>query len=149
MNMSAQILREIVSRVVNVNPGSVILSGELPKTFGVVATSTSGSMYGDSQSAKAYAFTPEEGLKYIKTERAYMSAAGSWANVEAYSFRHLAAMAPDALFFVIDESREINDCNGHSIDERRVTLYKAPNFKEYFQQVAEADIKRWQAWLEN
>lgn len=150
-NMSASILREIIARTLNVKATSIVLSGVLPENFVAEGCSTSGNLYSDTNDVYCWAFNPKQGLIQVPTicvNTMYASNAnGTWENSYGVTFEYLATNYPEALFFVVRCSGSYSDCNGRNEEYDNITLYKAPNFKEYWAKIEESDIQRWEKWL--
>lgn len=151
-NMSARIVREIVASSLKIKATNVILSGILPENFIVEAVSTSGNLYNDSNDNCVWAFNPQQGLVRLQqgciSESAASNADGSWENSYGYKFSDLAEQAPEAIFFVVMESRDYSDCNGYNVHDCSYTLYKAPNFSAYMESIEQTDVNRWEQWLQ-
>lgn len=150
-NMSAEIIREIVASTLKIKATQVILSGVLPENFCIEAVSTSGNLYTNSNDNCVWAFNPQQGLVRLQqvciSENAASNANGTWENSYGYTFCTLAEQAPDAIFFIVMESSDYSDCNGRDEHSLTYTLFKAPDFKEYWAKVEKKDIARWEQWL--
>ncbi len=145
-NMSATILRSIVSSVFKVNAASVILSGEIaPNWKGYNTTGISHCDHTETGVFGIWGFHPKTGFTKID---------GVISNTHMYHGNH---------------SHDVTDCNSldtvkgveefiffviFSGDDSDLpysmvySIYKAPNFKEYFQKVEESDIQRWSTWIQ-
>lgn len=146
MSMSASILRNLVSSIFGVNPAKVILSGELPKNFFVQSNKSSGNLYDTNDEANLYAFNSTRGFILIEGHNVNsQNANGSWNQEIGFSFED-CAIHEDALFFISKE-KKCGSSNGETWDYIKYTLYKAPNFKEFFDKINQEDLARWEQWL--
>ncbi len=149
-NMSASVLRNIVSSVLGVKATQVKLSGQMSIDYVEGDCSTSGSLYDDNNVVLCWAFNPKQGLisvPTIKTGGGSSNANGTWEQDYGVTAEYLATNYPEALFFVIRHYGSYSDCNGRDEEYDNITLYKAPNFKEYWAKIEEQDIQRWEKWL--
>lgn len=148
--MSAQIIREIVASSLKIKATNVVLSGVLPEDFITEAVSHGGNLYSHDEWSVVWAFSPEKGLVRLRdeliTENAASNANGSWENSYGYTFETIGRQAPDAIFFVVSEGFEYSDINRNDSNSS-ICLYKAPDFKEYFDKIEQKDIVRWEQWL--
>lgn len=149
MSMSAQILRSFVLECFNVSPREVILSGVMPETFNLEENHSSGSMYCCDVNHEVYAFEPTTGFVEVSSDMSARSSNGngSWNNEKRTTFEHMYEYS-SALFFVVLENNRVRQEGSQDVDERKVTLYKAPNFKAIFASIEEADVNRWASWLQ-
>ena len=149
-NMSAQIVRQIVGSILEIDTRKVHLSGILPESFEVEAVSTSGMGYSDNQDNCVWAFCPKQGLVKLNAicirEMASSNANGTWESSYGYTYEELALQAPEAIFFVVMESRDYSD-DFRDESSLNYTLYKSADFKEYWAKVDEQEIARWQEWI--
>ena len=148
-NMSANILRNIVSSVLNIKATSVRLSSEIPETFSISEDNSSGNLYSHNSSVSVHAFNPRTGFVVVQGNNNYSSqdANGSWNNEYGVNFND-CAKHEDAIFFVVREQRS-GWCSGRADwDDDITTLYKAPDFGAYMKKVEKEDIARWEQWIE-
>ena len=146
-NMSAQILRNLVSSVFNVKATSVVLSGEISPTYMTNNSHSSGCLYSDNNWESLYGFNPQKGFVKLEhnTTNQTSNANGSW-NTHNEVQLNLVDGVEDFIFFVSRKGWDYSDNNREDKGEE-TTLYKAPNFKDYFASVEEADLTRWEEWL--
>jgi hypothetical protein len=148
-NMSANILRELVSRVFEVRATEVKLSGELNPEFDLNGGTSYSSSCGHSvNSNTVYAFNPESGFKEIAGDDSHWSD-GSGGRHEAapYPLHEHPDVSGDELFFVIKNIYNSGSWDGDR-DAVTWTLYKAPDFRAKRDLVEAIDVARWEAWLE-
>lgn len=144
--MSASILREIVASVLKVDSRNIKLSGEISTEM--KCENWSGNEY-DSRYDKTtiYGFTSEKGLVKLPT----ISNGGDY-NQECATFGDNAFAYPeqykDCIFFVVIQEGCTQMQRPEDWDYyHSITVYKAPNFQQYFASIEEAEIARWEQWL--
>lgn len=144
-NMSASILRSIVASVFKINPASVILSGEIAADASFTGN-TCWSSQTTETSYSLWGFSPTNGLadlsQYCGNSRNRQD--GTRDITEATRLCDIPEVSAFVFFVVNDETRCYDE--SHSLNEW--TIYKAPNFKEYFATGTEADTQRWSNWIE-
>lgn len=145
-NMSASILRNIVASVLKVDSRNIKLSGEISTEM--VCENWSGNSY-DSRYDKTtiLGFTPEHGLRDLQI----LYNSGNY-NQASPTFGDIAFAFPeqyqDCIFFVIIQEGCTQMQNPEDWDYyNNITVYKAPNFQQYFASIEEAEIARWEQWL--
>ena len=149
-NMSAEILRNIVSSVLNVKATQVKLSGQMSINFVEGDCSTHGNLYSNNNNVLCWAFDPKQGLipvKTIKTGGSSSNANGTWEQDYGVTAEYLNTNYPNALFFVIRHYGSYSDCNGRDEEYDNITLYKSPDFTAHYATIEEQDIVRWKQWL--
>lgn len=148
-NMSASILRNLVSSVYNVKATEVILSGELPETFVLCSNYSHGCMFTKEYGYNVSAFHPERGFFPIKGTGVGCSqnANGTWNDESIISFQDCAEQGKDAIFFLVYEHDYYSAVGSETRRDITWTLYKAPNFAQYWAKIEEADVQRWEEWL--
>lgn len=148
MNMSAQILRTLVSEVFNMPPSQVILSGVMPQNFQLEEDHSSGSMYTCDVNHEVYAFEPAKGFIKVPgdTSGASSNANGSWNVEKKTTFAHCSNYT-SSLFFVVIEDYKVHQEDVYT-EKRNCTFYKAPDFHAMFAAIEQADIDRWEQWLQ-
>jgi hypothetical protein len=145
MNMSASILRNIVSSVFNIKPTSVILSDEIAPD----KKWESNSCWSSQTTCKSYevwGFKPQNGFVSLSEEivgHYYNHSDGSASIKKATKLCDLQGVE-EYLFFLMHEDIRAYDENKN---EDNWVLYKAPNFKEHWAKIETKDIKRWEKWL--
>jgi hypothetical protein len=158
-NMSARILRNIVSSVFQVKPQQIILSGEIAYDF--VAQHDCGHSWWSGASThndSVYAFDPKIGFVCIAGENLAEVKDSEYKLLRDYSFSKNGEMDtsegepledhPQILefcFFLVHSYGKHYGENGESFNEWK--LYSSPNFREIWKKVDEEDIERWENWL--
>ena len=143
MSMSANILRNLVSRVFDTTASKVILSGEINPNYSI--TNHEGVSYMDSSESKVlHGFNPKTGFKLIPevvTTVTYFNGNHDHSTELGCELSEVVGI-DEFIFFV-----EIQEGYNSDGDFKYVTLYKAPNFKEYWEKINEEDLARWEQWL--
>jgi hypothetical protein len=149
MNMSASILRNIVSSVFGVKPQNVILSGTIePETTWHFDSGVSYVKGHDD--AKVYGFSAKRGFEEL-TEKVvgythYYNGNHDHDQDTTCAKMNLAEASKekDYIFYVVNtfgassfDGEEYND----------FTLYKAPDFAAHWAAIEKEDAKRWEEWL--
>lgn len=144
-NMSASILRSIVATIFKINPSTVKLSGEI----GADASFTGNTCWSAQTTETRYqlwGFNPMTGLinlsEYVGNSRNRQD--GTQDVTEATRLCDIPGVSDFVFFIVNDETR----CYDDSRSSNDWTIFKAPNFKEYFEKVTAKDIQRWSQWIE-
>ena len=146
-NMSAQILRSLVSSVFNVKAIEVHLSGEISPNWTAYAGSTRGGMWDSEEDNAIWGFNPKTGFKLLNIigdlvqdepdSPVYQKNAIPLCEVEGVQ---------DFIFFVVHN--KFTYCDNQRMENYdNWSLYKAPNFSSYITSVEEADIQRWESWI--
>lgn len=143
--MSAQILRQFVSKFFNIRPQIVKLSGEIsPKT--ILTGNTCWSDRSDETRYQLWGFDAQQGFIDLNQ---YV---GNWSNGEDGRQTgsdgtplHEIPNVDTYLFFIINE--EYSSGNGNDNDYDEWTLQKAPDFQQYWDKINQEDIERWSNWL--
>lgn len=150
-NMSASILRNLVSSIFNVDAKEVILSGQMPTTWKTEAVSTSGNLYSSNEWNTVWGFCPKTGFQKIEemlmTRQAKSNANGTWENSYGYTAEYLMKKCDCALFFLVNSGHSYNDCNGRDEESDNWTIYKAPDFSRIWEKVEQKDVQRWEEWI--
>jgi hypothetical protein len=148
MNMSAQILRNIVASTLNVKATTVKLSGELPTNFSISENNSTGNLFNCNQTIKVWAFEPKTGLVEVKGSDNYDSQnANGSHNVEYGVCFADCAKHSTAIFFIVEDKNHGWQSGSESWDNHDIVLYKAPDFKSHWAKIEEKDIVRWKQWL--
>lgn len=143
-NMSASILRNLVSSIFNIDARKIELSGEIsPMWRGSFTDGVSYMDYSCSGDREIWGFSPKEGFKQIE---------GCISVKTMYNGNHkchyadadalMTCVTGKELFFLV--------IKGDDSDEPfswRYILHKAPNFQEYWKEIKQKDINRWEQWL--
>lgn len=146
-NMSASILRELVSRVFKIDSLNVILSGEIRPDWEGHSGFSYGSMWEKKEEVSIWGFNPHRGFCRLNIV-GEISQQGADAPVYRDGEIPLLKVKEieEYLFFVVNEKEYYSD-NQRSENSDLWTLYKAPNFKEYLQKIEAIDIQKWKSWL--
>lgn len=150
-NMSAEILRNIVSSVFKVKPQSVRLSGMLPEDFYMEENNASGSAFRYNSEFSLFGFDPKKGFVELSpnSKGSSQNGNGTWNTERAWDIKtFLPSEVEDFVFFLLYQKESGWRERGQSWDHEIVTLYKAPDFHKRWKGLEEADIARWEAWIE-
>ena len=151
MNVSANILRNIVSSIVKVDARNVILSGELkPDTSWHEDRGHSWWGGASEDYYSIYGFNPQQGLIKLNIIMSCAYSRNGERQPEGESetlaeYLQRTNQLNTYVFFVEDHSGKEYGDNGEQF--RYVSLFKAPDFKEYWSKVTNEDIQRWGKWL--
>ena len=140
-NMSANILRNLVSSVFNVKATKVRLSGDISPEY--KGYSVDACIAGYSTTEKVWAFNAQKGFRQLNCV----------ANTQYYnggcdSYFHDAPVLGECLvegdIFVLIFS----DSDSPNYDDNTSwNLFKAPDFQEWRKNVEAQDLTRWESWL--
>lgn len=146
-NMSASILRNLVSSVFNVKATEVRLSGEISPDWTGYAGRTRGGMWDAEEDCAIWGFNPKSGFTLLNIvgdlEQGYQD--GPVYEEGAIPLFEVEGIS-DYIFFVVNHKGYYSD-NQRSEEYNNWTLFKAPNFKEYIYKVQKEDIARWEQWI--
>lgn len=145
-NMSANILREIVSRTFNVRPTTIKLSGVIDPEYKCYKN-TCWSTQTTEHDSHLWGFHEKEGfveLTDIIRDGGHNYGDGSWADCSTGNSLCHIENVDRFIFFVVNETARAYD-DRQSFNNWFV--FKAPNFQEHLKKVEEADIARWEQWL--
>lgn len=148
MSMSAQILRTLVSEMFKMSPSQVILSGVMPQNFQLEEDHSSGNLYTCDVNHEVYAFEPAKGFIEVPGDMSGTSsnANGTWNNEKKTTFGHCSKYT-SAIFFIVVEDYKVRQEDMYT-EKRNCTLYKAPDFHAMFAAIEQADLDRWEQWLQ-
>lgn len=146
---AATILREIVSRVLNYPAHKIVLAGEIqPDHYWRENGGHSWWIGASEDYYKIFGFTPEKGLTPMDIKMSYAFSCNGESQPEG-DYETLAEYCKrtgdNPVFIVQDHSGKEYGESGEEF--RIITLYKTPDFQEYWNQVNEADVQRWAEWL--
>ena len=154
-NMSAQILRNLVSSVFNVKATNVVLSGEISPTY--VPQLNNGHSWwtgGEEERHHVWGFSPRRGFVPLCVGRERFSDAlkreytfsqnGETVHEEGMQLCDLHNVE-EFIFFVINKEGKDYGDNGEEYNGWE--LYKAPDFKSHWEEIEAADVTRWESWL--
>ena len=142
-NTASNILRSLVASKFNVSPKEVILSGEIAPDFIGESRTSSYTGYNDEQ--RVWGFSSEQGfVKLFCVEGQFSDSGGNMSYSPAMGnlSEEIQRLCPDCIFIVV------NDYSDRNEGRDDLTIFKAPNFKEYLDRVEEADLLRWEQWIE-
>tara|TARA_S200002703_G_C3629494_1_gene193322 strand:+ start:112 stop:555 length:444 start_codon:yes stop_codon:yes gene_type:complete len=143
-NMSAKIIRNLVSSVFNVKAQNVILSGEIKPDYSI--TNNENVAYTDSEQSKSlFGFSPKKGFTKISevvTTVTYFNGNHNHSTELGCVLSEVKGI-DEYLFFVEKSSGYTPDGNYENY-----TIFSAPNFKEYWFKIEQQDIARWEQWLQ-
>lgn len=150
-NMSAQILRNLVSSVFNVKATEVVLSGEIASDSTWYQGNTRGGMWNNDRTVKVWGFNPHSGFCHITDcvgdeIQSCNDAPVYFENATPLAF---CEKAHDSIFFVVNIRNNYYDSNGRDDNEDSWTLYKAPDFGAYLASVEKQDLERWESWVKS
>lgn len=160
-NMSAKILREIVSRVFDVKASRIKLSGEISPEF--IPQYDRGHSWwsgASSQEDTVFGFDPKIGFRIVaggyNAEKNFgvhfadNTISREYQYSDNGSVQHEAgqklAELPDAdhyILFLVHSEGYGDEAEWYS----EWTLYKAPNFAAHWAEIDAADVQRWEEWL--
>jgi len=161
-NMSATIVRNIVSSVFPVKPQNVILSGEISPEH-VFQLDTGHSWWNgvSEQVDSVWAFDPKTGFKAItglSKEYKDITEFYEWTLDREYSYSNNGEMEHESgdklmdlpgvekfVFFLVNSQGKGYGENAESFETW--TLYKSPNFAQKWAEIEEADTLRWLEWI--
>lgn len=147
MKMSAAILRNLVSSIFEVKPQNVKLSG----TIEPEATwhFDSGVSYVKGyEDAKVFGFSAKRGFEDISSlvvgYTHFYNGNHDQTTTSAKMTLAEASKGKDYIFYVVN-TFGASSFDGEEYDD--FTLFKAPDFQEFFAKVESKDIKRWELWI--
>jgi len=138
-NMSASILRNIVSSVLKVDSRNIQLSGEI--STDMKCPNWSGNQWDSRYKyTQIWGFSPDKGLIELPVKG------------EEPSFGYIASKFPEeykeCIFFVVKKwgCTQMQCPEDYDYYEDYI-IFKAPNFQQYFASIEEAEIVRWEQWI--
>ena len=146
-NMSALILRNIVSSVLGIDPKSVVMSGILPENYDRTTDNSRGNLYSSSESLKLYAYSSESGLiEVVGDYSGYSRNANGTCNDEyRVTFNH-CRMYKSAQFFVELFHKEGWQQGNPDWNDSITTLYGAPDWRTIDKIDLVKDLQQWVKW---
>ena len=146
-NLSASILRNVISSVFNVESSKVVLSGILPENYDKVEDNSSGNLYSSNESLKLYAYHPTSGFVEVKGDNSgYSRNADGTFNPEYRITFAECQMYKDAQFFVELFHKEGWQQGLADWNDTIVTLYGAPDWVAIDKINLVKDLQRWVNW---
>ena len=138
--MSATLIRNLVASKLNCDPTQVILSGEINPDY--IAVTRKHTIFNCSweQETTLYAMY-KDSFGVISEVDDITTTNGYKTTHEVGIPLHKVVKAQEAILFV-EVSREVS--NDWKIEIR---VYKPADFKAKLEQVTQADIQRWEEWL--
>lgn len=139
-NMSASILRNLVASVFGVNAKKVHLSGEISPEESFISYTGHSWAHGWNV-YKVWGFDPHTGFVQLNVP-SYFSDNGTSIGDDPMTIAEMAKNN-EFIFFIVNHDHEDQNYQG----DNSWTLYKAPDFREYWKKIEEEDIARWEQWL--
>jgi hypothetical protein len=150
--ISSKILREIISRTFNIPAREIKLEGELDPETSYQNKYHDGSRGYSKITYKIWGYSPEKGFIDLSNNMVGYYSTSNYAGestVDEPGKRICDIPDADQYIFFLIRKRDISDWEGcSSHDWIMWRLYKAPDFREYWERVEEEDLKRWASWLE-
>lgn len=146
---AASILREIVSRVIDYPAHKIKLSGEIQPDHSWHEDAGHSWWRGASEDYfTIYGFSPEEGLTQmdIRMSRAYSQNGQRQPEGESETLAEYCKRTETNPIFIVQahSGKEYGD-SGEEFYE--VTIFKTPDFAQYWAELEEKDTARWENWL--
>jgi hypothetical protein len=147
-NLSAIILREIVARTFDIKATTVVLSGEISPSMSWESNSCWSSQTTET-GFSVFSFSAKSGFVPLDVVSETHNNQDGHASISEAKYNSLASAleteCPESIFVIVFE-----DCRAYDDNQSfsSVTLYKAPNWREYLQKITAEDILRWEKWLE-
>ena len=147
MNMSASILRNLVEVVFpQVSSKNVILSGEISPTA-TFSGNTCWCPQTTQQEYSIFGFNPK--LGFVMLEGLVSNSAnrtdGTCDYTPGCELGEVEGVEKFVFFLVNDYVRTYDDDDEES--HHSWTIYKAPNFAAHWAAITEADVRKWEEWL--
>jgi len=139
-NMSASILREIVSSTFNYPATKVSLSGYIsPEWVGGFSTNIAYMKVRDDVET-LYSWNPIDGFKEVQ---------GCYSGSHFYNGNHDRDITTGSPLHECVDGTEVFFVLVHKLDDYidSVTVFKAPNFAQKWAEIEEADTLRWLEWI--
>lgn len=146
-NLSAGILRNVVSSVLGVDPKSVVLSGILPENYDHSTNNSGGNLYSSHETLKLYAYSSHSGLVEVVGDYSgdSQNADGTHNSEYRVNFDHCRNYK-FATFFVELFHKEGWQQGSADWNDTITTLYGAPDWRTIERKEEDADSNRWWAW---
>ena len=139
-NMSASILRNIVSSTFGVKANHVRLSGEIPADW--IGSFSTNVAYMDVRDdvEELYSWTPETGFKLVE---------GCYTGSHFYNGNHDRDVTIGNPLHECVDGTEVFFVLVHKLDNYidYVTVFKAPNFAQKWAEIETEDTVRWEQWI--
>ena len=151
--VAVQVLRNIVSSVFKIPARAVRLEErEIDPQFKAPQSSLGGGMWDDESRTTIWGFSPEVGFVYIpKVEyRQWNDGFDGPPQDDSHQAMHLHEVegVESFVFFLLYRNYSYScPYNSRSDYYEEWSLYKAPDFAQYWAKVGEEDLKRWEEWI--
>lgn len=155
MATQVKVVREVISRLLNVNARTIQLSEEPISPDFIPQNDCGHSWWGGAtehyDTLSGYSF--EKGLvRFEDIRREYQYSQNGDCYNEAGEklheyFERVGIAANEFQFIVLEFSGKEYGETGNRYDG--VTIYKCPDFKSHWEKLEAADLERWEKWLNN
>ena len=139
-NMSASILRNIVSSTFNYPANKIILSGYIsPEWIGEFSTNVAYTDVRDDVE-ELYSWTAKDGFKPIE---------GCYTGSHFYNGNHDRDVTTGKPLHDCVDGTEVFFVLVHKLDDYidYISVFKAPNFAQKWAEVEAEDLRRWENWI--
>lgn len=150
--IAVNIIRDLVSRIFKIDPRKVHLAtSEISPEYRSIYSTLSGGMW-DSEGIKTlWGFSPTTGFKEIpeiQYKEWNVSDGIPQDDRENTLCLHEVEGVEQYIFF-LEKETDVHSVpsNGINRNDTHWTLFKSPNFKEYWNKIKQQDIERWSSWL--
>ena len=137
-------IRRIVSELCNVHSDEIILSNQLSMTEGFSNNKIVSSEKTTQHIYKMHGYSHIGGLRDLTQYVDVMDAPYS----KKTAIRDIPRIE-DFMMLIIEDNILTFHNSGQRQSSKCVTLYKLPDFKQYWEDTEEVDIKRWVNWLKD
>lgn len=153
-SVSASLVRNLVSTIFNVNPTKVILSDrEIDPNYQSIYSTLSGGMWSSNEITTLWGFSPQTGFKEIKEVQysEWNTPDGMPQNDRENTLKLHEVPGIKKYIFFLEKKECHNSIPSNGVNENSITwtLYKAPNFSEFWAKIEHEDLERWSNWLIN
>lgn len=152
-SVSASVIRNLAQSIFQIDPTKVYLAGEIDPEYRSISSRLSGGMWYSEEETTLWGFSPKTGfkeLKEIKYDEWNVSDGIPQDNRNKVLKLNEVPKIGEYIFFL--EKREVIHSvpsNGIDRNETNYILYKAPNFREYWEKIEKEDLERWSSWINN
>lgn len=146
---AAHILRTLVTTIFNVAPHKIILSGEIAPDKEWQDNFSNGSLYDTDYTVKVWGFSPKTGFIELKDISGHYENNANGSRVDRPGIplnEHPQVKENEFVFFYVEERGGYED-NNRKEDWSKDSIFKAPDFKTYWEKIEKEDIARWENWL--
>ena len=145
-----KLVRAFIKKMFNVNPNQIVLASEpIEPTTSFQDDFSHGSMYDTNYTVNVWGFSKEKGFLELENISGHYerNANGSMIDRPGLQLQeHELVKNNSFVFFYVQERGGYQD-NNREEDYTKDTLYKSPNFKEYWSSIEKEDIDRWENWI--